>query len=311
MCASPTAPLSALSEFRAKIGRGVTPSKVPRTTNAPRPLRPLRPCLSGTPLRLSAGFGEGRRGGRSQTVKHASSDAPAAAARAGRCGIQLERLAGALWGLPSQPGRVAALWHGARPASTGGASGEWACRRTGSSSTQSRRSGPAPGPGSDPDKTRPARSAAAGNGLPEMKARRGRRAGQTGAPWGIRGACRRAFRRAADGRRMLSARRAGGRRGGRTAQAPWHPNLFNTFQPPAEIPNSLNCSAARVLMQCPPSRRRSSPGPPRSSPSRSGSCPPRTSPGSPSRSPSTHRCRARAPQPRPAGSGRPSFRRRP
>ena len=185
---------------------------VPRTTNAPRLLRPL--SLSGTPLRLSAGFGEGRRGGRSQTVKHASSDAPAAASRAGRCGIQLERVAGALWGLLSHPGRVAALWHGARPASTGGASGERACRRTGSSCTLSRRSGPAPGPGCDPDKTRPTRSAAAGNGLLETKARRGRRAGQMGAPWGFRGACRRAFRRAADGRRMLSAPRARrGRRG--------------------------------------------------------------------------------------------------
>ena len=70
-------------------------------------------------------------------------------------------------------------------------------------------------------KTRPTRSASAGNGLLETEARRGRRAGQTGAPWGLRGACGRAFRRAADGRRVLSAPRARrGRRGGRTAQLP-------------------------------------------------------------------------------------------
>ena len=89
------------------------------------------------------------------------------------------------------------------------------------------------------NKTRPTRSASAGNGLLETEARRGRRAGQTGAPWGLRGACRRAFRRAADGRRMLSARRARrGRRGGRTAQAPSNVNLFNTFQPPGESARS-------------------------------------------------------------------------
>ena len=83
------------------------------------------------------------------------------------------------------------------------------------------------------NKTRPTRSASAGNGLLETEARRGRRAGQTGAPWGLRGACGRAFRRAADGRRVLSAPRARrGRRGGRTAQSPSQPNLLNTFQPP-------------------------------------------------------------------------------
>ena len=88
------------------------------------------------------------------------------------------------------------------------------------------------------NKTRPTRSASAGNGLLETEARRGRRAGQTGAPWGLRGACGRAFRPAADRRRVLSAPRARrGRRGGRTAQsaivALWPPrDLAGRFRPP-------------------------------------------------------------------------------